>query len=130
MFQMSRTRIERYRLALAGVLLGVALAGCSEHVANNLYLDRRETISPLTGDSLNSNRVAQTIDPWSLASANNNIAYSGEKMQTAVERYRTNKVIPPVNATTSSLQYSQAQQAAQSATNQNSSSSNSGSSVK
>ena len=45
------------------------------------------------------------VDPWPRASANRNIAFSGEKMQTAVERYRTNRVIPPVNATTSSAAY-------------------------
>jgi hypothetical protein len=100
---------------LAAVLLGMTLAGCSEHVANNPYLDRRETIAPLAGDALLANRVAETIDPWSPASANTNIAYSGEKMQTASERYRTGRVIPPVNATTSSASYTQAQQAAQSA---------------
>jgi hypothetical protein len=98
------------------VLLAAALAGCSALYSNSLYLDRRETIYPIAGDALSSNRVAQTIDPWSRASANNNIAYNGEKMQSASERYRTGRVIPPVNATTSSLSYSQAQQAAQSAT--------------
>lgn len=105
-----RSRIECIRTAIAAVLLGAILAGCS-----NLYSDRRETISPLAGDSLSVNRVTQTIDPWSPASMNRDIAYSGEKMQTASERYRTGRVIPPVNATTSSLSYSQAAQAAQSA---------------
>ena len=43
-------------------------------------------------------------------------ASEAEALQTAVERYRTNKVIPPVNATTSSVAYQQAQQAAQATT--------------
>ena len=103
------------RLALLAVLMGAMLAGCSEHLADNIYLDRRETVSPLSGDALASNRVSQMIDPWSAASAKRNIAYSGEKMQTASERYRTGRVIPPVNTTTSSTSYSQAQQAAQTA---------------
>jgi hypothetical protein len=115
MFRISRSRIEYGRITLAAVLLAAALAGCSEHLSNNLYFDHRETISPLAGDALASNRVTQTVDPWSAPSANNNIAYNGEKMQTASERYRTGRIIPPVNATTSSLSYSQAQQAAQSA---------------
>lgn len=111
MLRQSKTRIAR--AALAAVLVGTALAGCSEHASNSIYLDRRETISPLAGDALAANRVTQTIDPWSLASAKRDIAYSGEKMQTASERYRTGRVIPPVNATTSSV--SQAQQASQAA---------------
>lgn len=112
---MRRSRTKAARTVLAAALIGAVLAGCSEHVAENLYADRRETIAPLAGDALASNRVAQTIDPWSAASAKRDIAYSGEKMQTAHERYRTGRVIPPVNATTSSVSYSQAQQAAQSA---------------
>jgi len=107
---MSRSKIDCGKLVVAAVLLGSALAGCTD-----LYVDRRETISPLAGDALNVNRAAQMVDPWSRASANNDIAYNGEKMQTASERYRTGRVIPPVNATTSSLTYSQAAQAAQSA---------------
>src|SRR5262249_55442602 len=103
------------KIVLAAVLIGAALAGCSEHLPGNAYLDRRETISALAGDALASNRATQMIDPWSPASARRDIAYSGEKMQTASERYRTGRVIPPVNATTSSVSYSQAQQAAQSA---------------
>jgi hypothetical protein len=93
-------------------LFGLMLAGCSD-----VYFDRRETVAAHAGDSMAINRVTHIIDPWSPASANRNIAFNGEKMQTAHERYRTGRVIPPVNATTSSVQYSQAQQAAQSASN-------------
>jgi hypothetical protein len=99
------------RTLITLALLGTTLAGCS----GDLYTDRRETISSIAGDSLSTNRVTQMVDPWSPASANRNIAFSGEKMQTASERYRTGRVIPPVNATTSSLSYSQAAQAAQAA---------------
>jgi len=113
---MCRPRINPVRTAFAAALIGVTLAGCSEHlVGDSLYADRRETISPLAGDAIAANRIAQTIDPWSPASERRTITYSGEKMQTANERYRTGRVIPPVNATTSSVSYSQAQQAAQSA---------------
>jgi outer membrane murein-binding lipoprotein Lpp len=111
MFRPLRSKIEIMRTVVAVALLGAVLAGCS----SSLYSDRRETISPLAGNALAINSATQTIDPWSRASANRNIAYSGEKAQTASERYRTGKVIPPVNATTSSLSYSQASQAAQSA---------------
>ena len=108
MHRPSRSKIKFGRAVLAAALLCVTLAGCSD-----IYTDRRETIYPLTGDAVAANRIAQTIDPWSKASANNNIVYSGEKMQTASERYRMGKVIRPVNATTSSFTYSQAEQAAQ-----------------
>ena len=33
------------------------------------------------------------------------VAFNGQKMQSAVERYRTNKVTAPVSSTTSSVQY-------------------------
>jgi hypothetical protein len=110
---MGRRRL-RCRSLLPSLLIAVSLtaasllAGCSY----DLYTDRRETISPIAGDALSANRVTQMVDPWLPASANRNIAFSGEKMQTASERYRTGRVIPPVNATTSSLTYSQAAQAA------------------
>ena len=116
----SRPKIKFGPAVVAATLLGTVLAGCS-----NVYTDRRETISPLTGDAVAANRVTQMIDPWSKASANNNIVYSGEKMQSASERYRMGKVIRPVNATTSSFTYSQAEQAAQTATSGQSSSSSS-----
>jgi hypothetical protein len=81
-------------LALAALL--VALAGCSE------YLDRRETISLGGGDSVATNEVTQMVDPWPRDSADRNIAFNGSKMETAIERYRTNKVIPPQGTGTSS----------------------------
>ena len=86
-------------LALAGVL--VALAGCSE------YLDRRDTIALSGGNAVATDKVTQMVDPWPRASANKNIAFNGPKMQTAVERYRTNRVIPPVGTGTSTTYQAQ-----------------------
>ena len=80
-------------LALAALL--AALGGCSQ------YLDHRETISLGGGDSVATNEVSQMVDPWPRDSADRNIAYNGDKMQSAVERYRTNKVIPPQGIGTS-----------------------------
>jgi hypothetical protein len=82
-------------LALAAVL--VALSGCSE------YFDRRDTIALGAGDAIATDKVTQMIDPWPRASANKNISFNGEKMQNAVERYRTNKVYPPSPAGTSAV---------------------------
>ena len=81
------------KLALA--VLFATLAGCSE------YLDRRDNIALSGGNSVASNEVTHMVDPWPRDSANREIAYNGDKMQSAVERYRTNKVIPPVGTGTS-----------------------------
>ena len=97
----SNTRI---RLVTGVLLLGPALAGCSD-----IYFDRRETIVPNAGEAMAANRVTQMVDPWPRSSANRNIAFNGQVMQGAVERYREGRVIPPVNATTSSTAYARAQ---------------------
>ena len=81
------------KLALA--VLFATLAGCSE------YLDRRDNIALSGGNSVASNEVTHMVDPWPRDSANREIAYNGDKMQSAVERYRTNKVIQPVGTGTS-----------------------------
>jgi len=87
-------------LALAALI--AALAGCSQ------YFDRRETISLGGGDSIATDKVAQMADPWPRASADRDIAFNGAKMETAVERYRTNRVIQPRgNDTSSSYQQTQ-----------------------
>ena len=96
------------RAVVATALLGAMLGGCSEY-----YFDRRDTITLYSGDAVATNRVTQMIDPWPVASGRRNIAYSGEKAATAAERYRTGRVIPPINATTSSAAYMGAQQSAQ-----------------
>ena len=80
-------------LALAAVL--ATLAGCSE------YLDRRDTIALSGGNAVATDQVTQMVDPWPRDSANRNIAFNGDKMESAVERYRTNKVIPPSGTGTS-----------------------------
>jgi hypothetical protein len=74
-------------LAFAGLL--AALGGCSE------YLDRRDTIALSAGNALASDTVTHMVDPWPRSSANRNIAFNGAKMESAVERYRTNRVIAP-----------------------------------
>lgn len=101
----------RLRAAAFVIAAGTGLSACSD-----IYFDRRETVVPSAGDAMAVNRITQMVDPWPPASANRNIAFNGEKMQSAVERYRQNRVIPPVNATTSSVAYAQAAQQAQSTT--------------
>jgi hypothetical protein len=97
------------------VIAGAMLAGCSD-----IYFDRRETVSLGADDHIAADAVVQMIDPWPRNVGNRNIAFNGEKMQSAVERYRTNRVIPPVDTASSSAGFQQAQAAAANATNQTS----------
>lgn len=78
----------------AAAALGAMLAGCSDP---GLYLDRRDTIALSGGDAVAGNAVAQMVDPWPPASGNTQIGGNGQKMQSAVERYRTDKVTEPVD---------------------------------
>jgi len=95
---MSRPKTERDSAArlIAGIVaaIGIAvwLAGCSDA---DLYLDRRDTVALSGGDAVAANTVTQMVDPWPASSGDKNIAFNGEKMQQAVARYRTGKVIAP-----------------------------------
>ena len=80
---------------MSSVALAALLAGCSE------YLDRRDTINLAGGNAVATDRVTQMVDPWPAESANNHIAYNGDRMGSAVERYRTNRVISPRGIDTS-----------------------------
>jgi hypothetical protein len=92
---------------VAAIGVGAGLAGCSD-----IYLDHRDTVALSGGDAVAANEATQMVDPWPPNSGNNNIAYNGQKMQSAVERYRTNRVIPPINATTSVIEAPPAEGAA------------------
>jgi len=96
----------RVRVLALGVALAALLSACSD------YLARRDTITLNGGDALKANQVTQMVDPWPRASADKNIAFNGERMQRAVERYRTNRVIPPHGAGTSAAYGEAAQSAA------------------
>ena len=89
-------------IALATAL--AALAGCSE------YFDRRDPIALQGGNAVQANKVVQMVDPWPRESANRTIAYNGAVMQTAVERYRTGRVIPPNGINTANAYQSQGSQ--------------------
>jgi hypothetical protein len=83
------------RTLTVGTMLAAGLAGCSD-----LYFARRDTIALSGGDSIAANAVEQMYDPWPRNSDNPNIAFNGQKMQMAIERYRNNKVTPPTDPTT------------------------------
>ena len=118
-----RSAIKPVAAAALATILGAMLSGCSD-----MYYDRRDTISLASGEAMAANRVTHIIDPWPPHAANRNIAYNGEKAAVASERYRTGRVIAPVNATTSSAAYSQAAQQAQSTANSQASSAPAGNS--
>lgn len=82
--------------ALIALSLTCILSGCSD-----IYFDRRETVVPYAGDAKQINQVTMMVDPWPPSSANRNIAFNGERMQGAVERYRTHSVIRPISPLTS-----------------------------
>ena len=79
----------RVALAFALVFAGM-LSACSD-----IYYDRRETVALGADDHIASNRVAQMIDPWPPYVGNKNLAFSGDRMQAAADRYRRNCAIPP-----------------------------------
>lgn len=83
-------------LGAGTALLAGALSGCSE------YLVRRDAISLDAGDAVMTDRVTHMVDPWPRESADKNIAFNGEVMQSAVQRYRTGRVTPPVGIGTGS----------------------------
>ena len=95
------------RMLGAGLAFAVILGGCSD-----IYYDRRESIAFSAGDALATNKAIHMVDPWPPYSANKNIAFNGERAQTAVERYRHNKVTPPVSLGTSNYQAQKADQTA------------------
>lgn len=91
--------------ALAALLaVSAALGGCSD-----IYFDRRESIALSAGDAVGGNKVVHMVDPWPRHSANRNLAFNGQRIQSAHERYRHNRVTQPVNVTTTSVDYQKAQ---------------------
>lgn len=83
-------------LALLALAASCALSGCSD-----IYFDRRETVVPSAGNAKAVNQITMMVDPWPPHSAERNIAFNGERMQGAVERYRTRNTIRPMNPLTS-----------------------------
>jgi hypothetical protein len=78
----------------AAVGLGIWLGGCTQA---DQYLDRRETVSLGAGDAIAANQATQVVDPWPAYSGDKNLTFNGQKMQSAVERYRVGKVTAPVD---------------------------------
>jgi hypothetical protein len=89
------------RSAFAALAFAASLtAGCSD-----IYYDRRDSVSLAAGDAVATNIATHTIDVWPPEAGETQIVSNGVKIQGAVERYRTNKVTPPVGTGTSSVGY-------------------------
>ena len=89
-----------FRGAILALGAATALGGCTD-----MYLDRRDTVSFAAGDAVAANKVTHMVDPWPARAGDRNIAFDGERMQMAAERYRTDKVKPPAGTGTSSVKY-------------------------
>ncbi len=92
----TKTKTWTTMLVLTALAMSCALSGCSD-----IYFDRRETIVPSAGNAKAVNQITMMVDPWPPYSADRNIAFNGERMQGAVERYRTRNTIRPMNPLTS-----------------------------
>jgi hypothetical protein len=90
-------RAARTWSVIPALAIAATLGGCAD-----IYYDRREAVSFHAGDAVASNKVAHMIDPWPRAAGNRNIDSHGERMQRAIERYRTNKTTPLMTTSTSS----------------------------
>jgi hypothetical protein len=102
MSSMSRTRAVGWTL-VATLVAGATLGGCSD-----TYYDRHETVALGADDAVASNRVTHMVDPWPPHSSNRNLAFNGERMQSAVERYRRHEVIQPRSPLTTTVTTEQA----------------------
>jgi type IV pilus biogenesis protein CpaD/CtpE len=96
-------RIKSRSITIAALAATTMLGACTD-----MYLDHRETVSFEAGNASAANKAIQTIDPWPVYAARQDIAYDGERAAAAAERYRTNKVTPPTGIGTSSVKYEQA----------------------
>jgi len=90
---------------LALLLAAGTLGGCANGNAYDPhgYLDRRDSIELTAGDANASNIAVQMVDPWPRTAGNKAIAYNGQRMQAAVERYRNNQVTPPRGISASTI---------------------------
>ena len=89
------------------VVLGAAVSGCSD-----IYFDRRDTVSLGAGDALATNKVTHAIDPWPRHAMNNRIAFNGQLMQSAHDRYKRGTVFVPALPTNASKDYQSVRQQA------------------
>lgn len=85
-------------VAVAAGLL-VVLSGC----AGSEYLERRDTITLGAGDAVARNKTMQTINPRPARAFQTHIHTDGDRMNNAIERYRSPKKSSNESSTTSEV---------------------------
>ena len=96
------------RITATTLALGTLLGACS----SDYYYDRRESVSFHAGNAVETNKVTHIIDPWPPAAADRRLVADGQRMQRAIERYRTNRTTPLQTTSTSSVGYNPTPQVA------------------
>lgn len=62
------------------------LSGCTQYM--NRYAERLDTINISAGDAVATNEALMVPDPWPRYAYDTNIAFDGERINRAVQRYR------------------------------------------
>lgn len=104
-------QILRILRLLPAVLVSTAIGACSD-----MYFDHRDTVSFQSGNAVAANVAVQTIDPWPPGAADQHIPGEGQRVRSAIARYRENKVTPPQGTETSSVGYTPASSGSPAAT--------------
>jgi hypothetical protein len=89
-------RSNKMKVVTVAVLLGSALAGCSD-----IYYDRRDTVMFGGDEAVATAQATQVIDPWPAAASQRGHTSNGPRVAGAVERYRTGRIIEPQGTGTS-----------------------------
>ena len=66
------------------------------------YFARRDSIALGLGDSMHSNRVIHTIDPWPRHAKDDKLEFDGQRMDLSIELYQKNESIEPEGLSTAS----------------------------
>lgn len=88
----------KVRNALGLALMVCVVAGCDA----SMYRDSG-TPAPGFGNAVSQNNAVMIIDPQPASAANTQIDLDGRRGGLAIERYRSGKIIPPVEMRTSEV---------------------------
>jgi len=75
----------RLRIVLLSTVC-LELSACTQYM--NRYVERLDTINISTGDAVAANEALMVPDPWPRYAYDTNIAFDGERIGRAVQRYR------------------------------------------
>ena len=82
-------------------VLSCGLAACSAD-DRHAYFAYSDNIVSDVGDATATNQAAQTVDPWSSASRNEELPLDGNRAHASVKRYQSDTVKKPQGLTGSS----------------------------